>query len=253
MQWIKNQSITVKMVFLVGTMLILTIILSSFSLFKMNRVAEEVKGIAHEHIPLIQLVSDATVKQLQSALIVEKALRAADFSVDVDAEELQRLQQNFSLVSQTFDQEVQQAQSNLKGMLQFHKNEVLEKEQRLLQHLNAVIVHHRRYEDSAAEILQAIIEHQNSQILSEKAQQLEAQQTAQNQELGSLLAEVEKTHRIIAYANGARRAAGNMGDGFISGYRAIDRVVDWFVYQSSISSFFVLCLYGCRADGSREF
>ncbi|SIO96388.1 methyl-accepting chemotaxis protein [Vibrio spartinae] len=192
MQWIKNQSITVKMVFLVGTMLILTIILSSFSLFKMNRVAEEVKGIAHEHIPLIQLINDATVKQLQSALIVEKALRAAEFTVDVDVEELKGLQQNFGLVSQTFDQEVLQAQSNLKEMLQDHQDGMLEKEQRLLQHLNAVIVHRQRYEDSATEILQAVADHQTSQTLSEKAQQLEAQQTAQNHELGALLAEVEK-------------------------------------------------------------
>ncbi|SHF49396.1 methyl-accepting chemotaxis protein [Vibrio gazogenes DSM 21264] len=192
MQWIKNQSIIVKMVFLVGTMLILTIILSSFSLFKMNRVAEEVKGIAHEHIPLIQLVSDATVKQLQSALIVEKALRAAKFTVDVDAEELLRLQQNFGLVSQTFDQEIQQAQSNLKEMLQEHQDGVLEKEQRLLQHLNAVITHHQRYEDSATEILQAVAEHKTSQTLSEQARQLEAQQTVQNHELSALLAEVEK-------------------------------------------------------------
>ncbi len=192
MQWIKNQSITVKMVFLVGTMLILTIILSSFSLFKMNRVAEEVKGIAHEHIPLIQLVSDATVKQLQSALIVEKALRAAKFTIDVDAEELHRLQQNFGLVSQTFDQEILQAQSNLKEMLQEHQGGMLEKEQRLLQHLNAVIAHHQRYEESAAEILQAVAERKTSQTLSEQAQQLEAQQTAQNHELSALLAEVEK-------------------------------------------------------------
>ncbi|SJN52993.1 Methyl-accepting chemotaxis protein McpS [Vibrio ruber DSM 16370] len=192
MQWIKNQSITAKMVFLVGTMLVLTIILSSFSLFKMNRVAEEVKGIAHEHIPLIQLVSDATVKQLQSALIVEKALRAADFTADLDAEELKQLQQNFSLVSQKFDQEVHQAQSNLEGMLQYHKNEKLEKEQRLLQHLNAVIEHHQSYEHSAAEILQAIADRKNGQVLSEKAQQLEVQQTAQNRQLGALLTEVEK-------------------------------------------------------------
>ncbi|ASA57499.1 methyl-accepting chemotaxis protein [Vibrio gazogenes] len=192
MQWIKNQSITVKMVFLVGTMLILTIILSSFSLFKMNRVAEEVKGIAHEHIPLIQLVSDATVKQLQSALIVEKALRAAKFTIDVDAEELHRLQQNFGLVSQTFDQEILQAQSNLKEMLQEHQGGMLEKEQRLLQHLNAVIAHHQRYEESAVEILQAVAERKTSQTLSEQAQQLEAQQTAQNHELSALLAEVEK-------------------------------------------------------------
>ncbi|MDW6094122.1 HAMP domain-containing methyl-accepting chemotaxis protein [Vibrio rhizosphaerae] len=192
MQWIKNQSITVKMVFLVGTMLILTIILSSFSLLKMNRVAGEVKGIAHEHIPLIQLVSDATVKQLQSALIVEKALRAADFTVAIDAEELRQLQQNFSSVSQTFDREVQQAQSNLKGMLQSHRNDGVEKEQRLLQHLSAVITHHQRYEDTAAEILQAVVEHKNNQALSVKAQQLEEQQTAQNQELSALLAEVEQ-------------------------------------------------------------
>ncbi|WNJ97528.1 methyl-accepting chemotaxis protein [Vibrio ruber] len=192
MQWIKNQSITAKMVFLVGTMLILTIILSSFSLFKMNRVAEEVKGIAHEHIPLIQLVSDATVKQLQSALIVEKALRAADFTADLDAEELKQLQQNFSLVSQKFDQEVHQAQSNLEGMLQYHKNEKLEKERRLLQHLNAVIEHHQSYEHSAAEILQAIADRKNGQVLSEKTQQLEVQQTAQNRQLGALLTEVEK-------------------------------------------------------------
>ncbi|MDW6004493.1 methyl-accepting chemotaxis protein [Vibrio mangrovi] len=192
MQWIKNQSITAKMVFLVSVMLILTIILSSFGLFKMNRVSEEIKGIAHKHIPLIQLISDVTVKQLQSSLIVEKAFRAADFAVDIDTEEAKRLQQAFSRIAHEFDQEVQEAESNLKLAQQQNASELSPEEQRLQQHLNVVVSHHKLYENSAEEILQAIIGHENSQTLSDKARQLEVQQDAQNQELASLLTEVEK-------------------------------------------------------------
>ncbi|MEI8631091.1 hypothetical protein P4S72_01105 [Vibrio sp. PP-XX7] len=99
MQWIKDQSITVKMVFLVGVMLTIAMMISGFGLTKMDRISTEIKGIAHQHIPLIQLISDATVKQLQSTLIVEKALRVADFATSVEQMDVAQLKDLFSQLS----------------------------------------------------------------------------------------------------------------------------------------------------------
>ncbi|MDT3318924.1 hypothetical protein Q4Q52_03955 [Shewanella sp. SP1S2-4] len=77
-QFLKDLRIKHKMIALVGVMLVLILILSGFSLLKMQRVSEEIQGIAKENIPLVRLSTDVTIKQLESSVILEKAFRAAD-------------------------------------------------------------------------------------------------------------------------------------------------------------------------------
>ncbi|MGL5024356.1 MAG: MCP four helix bundle domain-containing protein, partial [Shewanella oncorhynchi] len=77
-KFLKDLRIKHKMIALVGVMLVLILILSGFSLLKMQRVSEEIHGIAEENIPLVRLSTDITIKQLESSVILEKAFRAAD-------------------------------------------------------------------------------------------------------------------------------------------------------------------------------
>ncbi|MBF4248962.1 methyl-accepting chemotaxis protein, partial [Vibrio anguillarum] len=73
MQWIKDLSITQKMISLITLMLCLIVGVASFSAVKMNRIALEIEEIADESIPLIRLTSDITIKQLESSIVLEKA------------------------------------------------------------------------------------------------------------------------------------------------------------------------------------
>ena len=61
-QFLKDLRIKHKMIALVGVMLVLILILSGFSLLKMQRVSEEIQGIAKENIPLVRLSTDVTIK-----------------------------------------------------------------------------------------------------------------------------------------------------------------------------------------------
>lgn len=49
MKWFNNLSITQKMIALVGCLLALTLMVSTYSITKMKRVAVEIEAIAHDN------------------------------------------------------------------------------------------------------------------------------------------------------------------------------------------------------------
>ncbi|CAM3932413.1 Methyl-accepting chemotaxis protein McpS [Vibrio aerogenes CECT 7868] len=192
MQWVKNRSVTTKMVFLVSVMLLLTLILSVFGLTKMNKISDEIKEVAHQHIPLIQLISDVTVKQLQSTLIVEKALRASDFAKTVEQSEVHQLKQVFHQLSRGFDQEILEAKQLLDSSTSHSVMEnIREQEKRLSAQLMTIMQLHQHYEKSAGEILDAILADETGETLTLKATELERQQDDHNQLLATFLKQVE--------------------------------------------------------------
>ncbi|SHO59345.1 methyl-accepting chemotaxis protein [Vibrio quintilis] len=192
MQWVKNRSVTTKMVFLVSVMLMLTIMLSVFGLAKMNKISDEIKEVAHQHIPLIQLISDVTVKQLQSTLIVEKALRASDFAKTIEQAEVHELKQVFHQLSNGFDQEILEAKQLLDDAAEHSTMQnIREQEKRLSDQLVRIMQLHQHYEQSAGEILDAILAQETGEMLTLKATELERQQEDHNQVLATFLRQVE--------------------------------------------------------------
>ena len=80
-KFLKDLRIKHKMIALVGVMLVLILILSGFSLLKMQRVSEEIQAIAEENLPLVKLSTDVTIKQLESSVILEKKQSLLTFPI----------------------------------------------------------------------------------------------------------------------------------------------------------------------------
>ncbi|MGH1460956.1 MAG: methyl-accepting chemotaxis protein [Neptuniibacter sp.] len=71
----RNLSIAAKISVLISLLLLLLIITSAFAVYKMNLIGKEIKTVQSEDIPLIELVSDITIKQLEKSVAIEKLLR----------------------------------------------------------------------------------------------------------------------------------------------------------------------------------
>lgn len=100
MKGFNNLSITQKMIALVGCLLALTLMVSTYSITKMKRVAVEIEAIAHDNLPLAKLMTDMTVHQLEGAITLERVFRAAGIEgrevklLVADAEQIEQLQIN---------------------------------------------------------------------------------------------------------------------------------------------------------------
>ncbi|EJN6826810.1 methyl-accepting chemotaxis protein [Vibrio cidicii] len=81
MKWLNNLTITQKMSSLVGALLSLIILVSAFAVTKMEKVALEIDSIANNNIPLTKVVTDLTVHQLESAVMLEKLLRSSQIPI----------------------------------------------------------------------------------------------------------------------------------------------------------------------------
>ncbi|MBE4577661.1 methyl-accepting chemotaxis protein [Vibrio navarrensis] len=81
MKWLNNLTITQKMSSLVGALLSLIIVVSAFAVTKMEKVALEIDSIANNNIPLTKVVTDLTVHQLESAVMLEKLLRSSQILI----------------------------------------------------------------------------------------------------------------------------------------------------------------------------
>ncbi|MBF4390952.1 methyl-accepting chemotaxis protein, partial [Vibrio anguillarum] len=113
MQWIKDLSITQKMISLITLMLCLIVGVASFSAVKMNRIALEIEEIADESIPLIRLTSDITIKQLESSIVLEKAFRLAKIPVEGNSQALKDLTQKTENIAKVLESELTQAKQIL--------------------------------------------------------------------------------------------------------------------------------------------
>lgn len=76
-----------KMSSLVGALLSLIILVSAFAVTKMEKVALEIDSIANNNIPLTKVVTDLTVHQLESAVMLEKLLRFSQIPLESSANE----------------------------------------------------------------------------------------------------------------------------------------------------------------------
>ncbi|WP_436323566.1 methyl-accepting chemotaxis protein [Vibrio cidicii] len=89
MKWLNNLTITQKMSSLVGALLSLIILVSAFAVTKMEKVALEIDSIANNNIPLTKVVTDLTVHQLESAVMLEKLLRSSQIPLESSVNEQQ--------------------------------------------------------------------------------------------------------------------------------------------------------------------
>ncbi len=74
MQFLRDQKIAVKIFGSIFLLLLFATATISYGLIKLNNVGQQLIGVAEEDMPLIELTTEMTINQLESALLIESAL-----------------------------------------------------------------------------------------------------------------------------------------------------------------------------------
>lgn len=199
MQWLKDQSVALKIVLLVAMVLSITVLISAFSMIKMGKIAEEIKGIAHETMPLVQLTSQITVRQIQSATVLEQSFRAMDIPMDASRDDVAKMMRRYREMLLDFDKNITQAQGLLSGAIEHSMSaQIKETELSLAQQLQQIIEHHDAFEKQAFALIELLQKSEKPAAFKTQAQALEQRQQALNQELTLFIGRIEAVGESVA-------------------------------------------------------
>ncbi|WP_370298621.1 methyl-accepting chemotaxis protein, partial [Pontibacterium sp.] len=145
--------------------------------------------ISKEDMPLIELVSDVTIKQLEKAILIEKAMRSAGAGRDTD--NISHLHKNITQLAEVIDKEIKQGEEIIAVAKTHAISEQQEKELiQLEKDLFAIEEEHHVYEQKV-EALLAVLE-SGQQVSNTQVLELEEAQTEIDHHLTTLLKGVEK-------------------------------------------------------------
>lgn len=186
---VQDFSFAVKIGFIVTLLLSLLIISSAFGIYKINIVGQEMETIAEEDMPLIALVSDVTIKQLEKAILIEKAMRSA--GAGRDTENISLLHKNITELAEIIDAEIKQGEAILAvakthAISDQHEKELIQLEKDLF----SIEEEHRVYEHKVEMLLTAL--EQGQTLSNAQVMKLEEAQTQIDHHLAALLKGVEK-------------------------------------------------------------
>jgi methyl-accepting chemotaxis protein len=209
MQWFRDLSVTKKMIGLVLIMVALTVMIVIYSVRQMSKIAHELDALAQQNIPLIQLTSDITVKQLQSSVLLEKAFRIAEVPTLQKRDGISTLSDSVHDISAAFNQRVDVATQLVEDAIGSALTaEMRQHDQDLLADLEQVIAHHKQYETATFDILNALLVNENSDHLAAKVADLELNQERLDSQLASFLAKLESvTESSVAITQEEERKA----------------------------------------------
>ncbi|WP_370278849.1 methyl-accepting chemotaxis protein [Pontibacterium sp.] len=186
---VQDFSFAVKIGFIVALLLSLLVITSVFGIYKITLVGQEMETISKEDMPLIELVSDVTIKQLEKAILIEKAMRSAGAGRDTD--NISHLHKNITQLAEVIDKEIKQGEEIIAVAKTHAISEQQEKELiQLEKDLFAIEEEHHVYEQKV-EALLAVLE-SGQQVSNTQVLELEEAQTEIDHHLTTLLKGVEK-------------------------------------------------------------
>lgn len=182
-------SFAVKIGFIVALLLSLLVITSVFGIYKITLVGQEMETISKEDMPLIELVSDVTIKQLEKAILIEKAMRSAGAGRGTD--DISHLHKNITQLAEVIDKEIKQGEEILAVAKTHAISEQQEKELiQLEKDLFAIEEEHHVYEQKVEDLL-AVLE-SGQQVSNAQVLDLEEAQSQIDHHLTTLLKGVEK-------------------------------------------------------------
>ncbi|WP_456296253.1 methyl-accepting chemotaxis protein [Vibrio sp. AK197] len=191
MRWITDISIRKKLLALVLILLGFTIIVSSYAVMKMARVAEEIDIIADENIPLVKIANEVSIQQLQTAIEVEKLFRAASVPHDFSLQDQQAFIDQIKTATQRFENKMSQANALLTTAKQHaFDSEVIGKLSNLEKFVASIQAHYHQYDALLQDVLTKI---ESKQVESAKlhAIELEHLQNQLDKELIVFMQQIE--------------------------------------------------------------
>lgn len=187
-----NLNIKTKMTIFVTTLLILMISVAVFSLSQMSLISAELQGIIEEDIPLTEITTDITSKQLEGALLLEKSFRGAGVSLNISHEEVTQLLAKFKKINREINNELSEAYRLLKHADKSAISENIVGEISLLKTTLANLQEERLSYENLANSLINNIENNEIDIAKLSVAKLEKLQDDLNRHLEVFLIGVEK-------------------------------------------------------------
>ncbi|MDH3582041.1 MAG: Tar ligand binding domain-containing protein, partial [Hyphomicrobiales bacterium] len=189
-----SMKIGTKIFGLVGFCLLLLTAVAGASVWQMNKIGMEIEGIAERDLPLTEGLTKVTIHQLEQAVNLERAFRAAEVmdKHHEAKEEFETAVRKFEEFNATVEKEFAEVKEIAQ---QAHDTAVTEEErhefQKVLTAFDGLIKEHKDYDHHAVEAFKLIVEGQLEQALT-KLPKIEAEQSELDHELEKLLFEVEK-------------------------------------------------------------
>jgi methyl-accepting chemotaxis protein len=149
MKVIRNIKIGTKIFGLVAVLICLMAMVAGFGIVKMDSIGNEIKEIAEEDLPLIEVLTKITNAQMDQAIWFERALRFGEVlaAKEVAKEKLKHAEEEFERLAKFADEELLRAEQMTEEAFRIagtaeEKNEHKE----VLDHLKAIDQEHHDYE-----------------------------------------------------------------------------------------------------------
>ncbi len=174
--------ISVKMNLLVAVNVVLMVAVVWYGLNKMNLIGNEIAEIAHEDIPLSNVLVEVTNHQLEQEVAMERVLRMAGLNSHGGHEALQAVEQTFETMHSSIEEELHKGeQIALAGLEAAHTDEARAEFTHVDDTLKAIEEHYTDYHKHAAQLFELVnagriteaeamvetIEHEASQVHDE--------------------------------------------------------------------------------------
>lgn len=193
MKWFNNLSITQKMIALVGCLLALTLMVSTYSITKMKRVAVEIEAIAHDNLPLAKLMTDMTVHQLEGAITLERVFRAAGIESSQGKQQQNQYQAQLMELVNKFKQEFNQSRQLLESSIEHAISPSIRSYlANLEQDLDSLGREHEEFERKLNDLLNELRSGREVKLLVADAEQIEQLQINLDQHLIDILRKIEQ-------------------------------------------------------------
>ncbi|EJL6861032.1 HAMP domain-containing protein [Vibrio cholerae] len=193
MKWFNNLSITQKMIALVGCLLALTLMVSTYSITKMKRVAVEIETIAHDNLPLAKLMTDMTVHQLEGAITLERVFRAAGIESSQGKQQQNQYQAQLMELVNKFKQEFNKSRQLLESSIEHAISPSIRSYlANLEQDLDSLGREHEEFERKLNDLLNELRSGREVKLLVADAEQIEQLQINLDQHLIDILRKIEQ-------------------------------------------------------------
>lgn len=189
MNLMNNLPVYQKISAIVIMLTILLIISSVFGISKINSIANEMKAVQNESIPLVELVADITIKQLEKSIAIERAMRIAGLTKS--DETISEIHQVIDTLAKEIDLEITEGETILaKAKTHPLSKQQVEELTGIANKLVSMDHEHTNFDNQANQLMVQI--ESKSHIYPHQIIDLEKSQANITHHLEALLADVEE-------------------------------------------------------------
>jgi methyl-accepting chemotaxis protein len=182
-------SITRKIYLIVALIAITGASVAAVGIYKMSQVGNELEEIAHQDIPLTEIVTKITIHQLEQAILFERTMRAAGVTGGAD---LSKDKKKFIELAHKVDDELKIGEALAEKAIEHAHTEAARQEfSHVLSQLKKVEDEHHSYEEHAEQAIK-LAESGNLDAVNKLVISIEHEQEKLDHELEALLFELEK-------------------------------------------------------------